>query len=59
MKYRTCHLCGATLDFGEKCDCKAKKEEEIKRLAALYKTSDDGQMEICKDHIPSVSNSKE
>ena len=28
MKYKTCPLCGATLDFGETCDC-----EKIKQAA--------------------------
>lgn len=26
MYYKTCPHCGAHLDFGEKCDCRAKRE---------------------------------
>ena len=25
MKYRTCEKCGATLDFGERCNCDSQK----------------------------------
>ena len=28
MKYNTCENCGANLDWGERCDCLAKKEQK-------------------------------
>lgn len=30
-QYRTCPDCGAHLDFGEKCDCKRKQEDNDKK----------------------------
>lgn len=47
-KYRTCPLCGAHLDHGERCDCqeeKAKAEERYMRLVkAAPKT---GRLMFC------------
>ena len=30
MIYHECELCGATLDPGERCDCRDHKNEEVK-----------------------------
>ena len=31
MQYKTCPHCGAHLDFGERCDCRDKKEPPPRR----------------------------
>ena len=28
MKYKLCELCGAALDFGERCDCMNENKKE-------------------------------
>lgn len=44
MKYKTCEYCGASLDFSEKCDCIAEKEERRKQYESMTKKDKDGQI---------------
>ena len=44
--YKTCDLCGANLDPGENCDCKERKEKEIKRMEGMFRTEKNGQMQL-------------
>lgn len=54
MKHRICEYCGASLDFGEKCDCMEEeriREREIENyIRANLITDDDFQMSfaVCK-----------
>ena len=44
MYYRTCHLCGANLDPGERCDCMEEKEKTAKKYEELLTSESNGQM---------------
>ena len=49
MKYKECPMCGAHLDYGEKCDC----EKREARTAAAAQTSkpydnDTTKREVCQ-----------
>lgn len=47
-KYRTCPLCGAHLDHGERCDCEEEKLQEKERYMRLVKNaSKAGQLVLC------------
>lgn len=46
MKYRECRHCGASLDFGEKCNCREQKENKEKILSELFKQESNGQFNI-------------
>lgn len=41
-----CPLCGAYLDFGEKCDCREEKDKNIKKIASVLTESSDGQIAL-------------
>ena len=43
MNCKQCEYCGASLDFGEKCDCIAESEELRKRWESMIRTGKDGQ----------------
>lgn len=43
MNCKQCEYCGASLDFGEKCDCIAETEERRKRWESMIKTGNNGQ----------------
>lgn len=50
MKFRTCERCGASLDFGEKCDCFEIKRKRLDRLMTLLSTENNGQIKMdCKE----------
>jgi hypothetical protein len=44
MKYITCQLCGAHLDFGEKCTCRAEAAKYENKIASLIKSDKNGQL---------------
>ena len=44
--YKTCNLCGATLDPGENCDCEEQREREVKRMEGMFQTGKNGQMQL-------------
>lgn len=46
MKYIVCEHCGATLDFGEKCNCLEEKESKLNQLLSLLSQESDGQLTI-------------
>ena len=39
MKFNECPYCGAHLDFGEACDCKAQGQEGGQRAAKGFRTA--------------------
>ncbi len=36
MKFIECPICHASLDFGEKCDCEKKHEDNTKRFEYIH-----------------------
>ena len=44
--YRKCEYCGASLDSAERCSCREEAEENRRKMENLYRTGEDGQMEI-------------
>lgn len=46
MKFQRCTVCGCALDYGEKCDCYTKKEDNQKRLESSDQAKYDEQMNI-------------
>lgn len=44
--YRTCHICGASLDAGEQCDCMEISNLLRIRYENLTHETDNGQMEM-------------
>lgn len=44
--YRTCPLCGATLDPGESCDCTQERDEILKKMTELYVIGEHNQLRI-------------
>jgi len=42
--FRTCEYCGASLDPGERCDCREEEEQKHQKVEMLYRTSRDGQV---------------
>ena len=46
MKFKECNLCGAALDFGEKCTCKKDKEKKLNKILSLLSTEKGGQVKI-------------
>ena len=49
-RFQTCAYCGASLDFGEKCDCQEEKELKRQAQAAKWrnmtKTESNGQIKF-------------
>lgn len=54
MKYRSCERCGASLDFGEKCDCMEEERIRERKIENYIRTTfvedDNFQMSfaVCK-----------
>jgi hypothetical protein len=46
MKYRECEHCGASLDFGEKCNCIEESEAKKKQYESLFCLDADGQIKF-------------
>lgn len=44
--YRTCPLCGASLDPGELCDCVQEREKIEQKLDELYVIGEHDQLRI-------------
>ena len=44
--FRTCEYCGASLDPAERCICREEEEQKHQKVERLYRTGEDGQMEI-------------
>ena len=42
--YRTCSYCGAALDPGERCECRAEKERSREETEELLEREETGQM---------------
>ena len=42
MYFRGCEYCGASLDPGEKCDCREKRAAVV--IPALVRREEDGQL---------------
>lgn len=51
MKFRTCPECGASLDFGERCDCRRESEERARKWEQLTKTEHGGQIAMLPDRL--------
>lgn len=52
MIYRTCPLCGANLDPGESCDCKADKRNMAKERRTHYETAESYTNELPRNQEP-------
>ncbi len=46
MKYIVCQICGAHLDFGEKCTCIKEAAKYENKIAALTKYEKNGQLKF-------------
>jgi hypothetical protein len=44
--YDICHICGATLDPGEKCDCAKQAQAAADRLKKLLTVDKNGQLKM-------------
>lgn len=44
MYYRECPWCGSNLDPGERCECRKRALEQKKKILAMYKDGEDGQI---------------
>nr|DAT32059.1 MAG TPA: Rad50 zinc hook motif [Caudoviricetes sp.] len=44
MYYRECPWCGSNLDPGERCECRKRSQEQKKKILAMYKDGEDGQI---------------
>lgn len=44
MKFKECECCGASLDFGERCECEEIKETKLNELLSLFNQDEDGQL---------------
>lgn len=46
MKFIVCEHCGASLDFGEKCDCLRLKELQKNELSKSIEEEKSGQLKL-------------
>jgi hypothetical protein len=46
MKYRKCEKCGASLDWGEKCDC---QKTELERIFGVQKKEEEFDINALPD----------
>lgn len=54
MQYKVCRQCGAHLDFGERCDCRAERKE----AAPLHRETASGERTPKAIIVPGTSKIK-
>lgn len=59
MKFRTCPECGAALDFGEKCDCRARSEQNAKAWEQITRTEKGGQIVLMPSELTKEQTNNE